>query len=103
MTSIRLIATCPEETKEVLMAEIKELGGTDIQSGFRAVEFSVDERTFFECHLKLRTASRILKVIKTFSAKTPEMLFSQARRIQWDKLFDVTRGYLIGDSRRPRS
>ena len=95
MTSIQLIATCPEETKDILMEEIKALGGKDIKSGFRAVEFSVDERTFFECHLKLRTASRILKVIKTFSAKTPEMLFSQARRIQWDKLFDVTRGYLI--------
>jgi putative N6-adenine-specific DNA methylase len=95
MPSIRLIATCPEETKDVLMAEIKALGGKDIQSGFRAVEFSVSERVFFECHLKLRTASRILKVIKTFSAKTPEMLYSQARRIQWDKLFDVTRGYLI--------
>jgi putative N6-adenine-specific DNA methylase len=92
---MRLIATCPEETKTVLMDELKELGAADIQPGFRAVEFSADERLFYEVHLKLRTASRILKVIKDIPAKTPEMLFSQARRIAWDKIFDVSRGYLI--------
>lgn len=95
MTMIRLIATCPEETKSVLSDELKALGAADIQLGFRAVEFSADERLFYECHLKLRTASRILKVIKDIPAKTPEMLFSQARRIAWDKIFDVSRGYLI--------
>lgn len=95
MSMIKLIATCPEETKDVLMEEIKGLGGADIKPGFRAVEFSVDERTFYQCHLSLRTASRILKVIKDIPAKSPEMLFSQTRRIHWDKIFDVTRGYLI--------
>lgn len=95
MPVMRLIATCPEETKTVLADELKALGASDIQLGFRAVEFSADERTFYRCHLHLRTASRILKVVKDIPAKSPEMLFSQAKRIAWDKIFDVTRGYLI--------
>ena len=92
---MQLIATCPEETKGVLAAELAELGATAIEPGYRAVTFEADERVFYEAHLKLATASRILKVIKEIPAKTPEMLRSQASRIHWAELFDVNFGYLI--------
>ena len=92
---LRLIATCPEETKDVLIAELERLGVSHIEPAYRAVNFTASEEQFYQAHLRLRTASRILQVIKDVPAKSPEMLYSQARRINWPDLFGVERTYLI--------
>lgn len=92
---MRLIATCPEETKPALAHELEGLGATDLTPGFRAVAFEASDALFYELHLKLRTASRILRVIKEVPAKSPEMLRSQARRIRWHELFDARHGFLV--------
>ncbi|MEN9836000.1 MAG: hypothetical protein RL011_2193 [Pseudomonadota bacterium] len=94
-SELRLIATCPEETKEVLIAELTQLGVSNIEPAYRAVHFSASEEQFYQAHLRLRTASRILQVIKEFPAKSPEMLYSQARRIDWPGLFNVERTFMI--------
>jgi len=92
---LRLIATCPEETKPALVHELEALGATDLVPGFRAVSFEAGDDLFYELHLKLRTASRILRVIKEVPAKSPEMLYSQARRIRWCDLFEAQHGFLV--------
>jgi putative N6-adenine-specific DNA methylase len=92
---LRLIATCPEETKPALVHELEALGDADLIPGFRAVSFEATEELFYELHLKLRTASRILRVIKDVPAKSPQMLYSQARRIHWCELFDVRHGFRV--------
>lgn len=92
---VKCIATCPEETKDVLIAELKALGAQDVTPIYRAVTFEADTDVFYACHLKLRTASRLMRVIKEIPAKSPEMLYSQARRIPWPDLFDIDYGYLV--------
>lgn len=92
---MHLIATCPEETKPALLRELEEQGATDLRPRYRAVEFQADDALYYELHLKLRTASRILRVIKEVPARTPEMLHSQARRIRWPELFDARHGFLV--------
>jgi len=92
---VRLIATCPEETKPALVAELGALGAKELVPGFRAVSFEADDTLFYELHLKLRTASRILRVIKEVPAQTPAMLHSQARRIRWHELFDARHGFMV--------
>jgi putative N6-adenine-specific DNA methylase len=92
---LRLIATCPEETKPALVAELDALGAVDLRSGFRAVSFEASEELFYELHLKLRTASRILRVVKDVPARTPQMLYSQARRIRWCELFEARHGFMV--------
>jgi putative N6-adenine-specific DNA methylase len=92
---MHLIATCPEEIKDILVSELKALGASNIEPAYRAVHFTATERQFYEAHLQLRTASRILKVVKDIPAKTSEMLYDQASRIDWSALFDVKHGYLI--------
>jgi putative N6-adenine-specific DNA methylase len=91
----RLIATCPEEIKEALVRELEQLGVRDIEPMFRAVGFTPDERQYYEAHLKLRTASSIMRVIKVVAAKTPVMLYSQAQRINWPELFDVQQSFKV--------
>ena len=92
---MRLIATCPEETKPALVLELEALGARDLVPGFRAVSFEASDALFYELHLKLRTASRILRVIKEVPAKSAPMLYSQARRIHWDELFDAQHGFMV--------
>jgi putative N6-adenine-specific DNA methylase len=92
---MRLIATCPEETKPALVQELEALGATGLVPGFRAVSFDADDALFYELHLKLRTASRILRVVKEVPARNPPMLYSQARRIRWCELFDDRHGFMV--------
>ncbi len=92
---MQLIATCPEETKPALLHELAALGATSLVPGFRAVSFEASDALYYELHLKLRTASRILRVIKEVPAKSPAMLYSQARRIRWCELFDAQHGFLV--------
>jgi putative N6-adenine-specific DNA methylase len=90
-----LIATCPDETKDALVRELDLIGVTDVEPGYRAVSFTATEPQFYEAHLRLRTASRILRVIKSFPAHSPAMLYSQARRIAWPELFDVHHSFRV--------
>jgi len=95
MTLIKMIAICPEEIKDVLADELKGLGATNIDQQFKAVHFECDELGFYNAHLKLRTASRLLRVIKDFAAKDERMLYDQARRINWGQVFDVKKTFVI--------
>ena len=92
---MRLIATCPEETQPALVLELERLGAKDLEPGFRAVSFDASDELFYALHLQLRTASRILRVIKEVPAKSPAMLHSQARRIHWHELFDGRHGFMV--------
>ena len=92
---MRLIATCPEETRPALEQELLALGASDLVPGFRAVSFDAGDELFYELHLKLRTASRILRVIKDVPAQNPAMLHSQVRRMRWFELFDAQHGFMV--------
>jgi len=95
MTTIKMIAISPEETKGVLADELKALGATAIDQQFKAVYFECDERVFYEAHLRLRSASRLLRVIKEFAAKDERMLYDQARRINWGTILGEENTFAI--------
>lgn len=92
---MQLIATCPEEAKPALMAELARLGATELAPTFRAVLFQATPAQFYELHLRLRTASRILRVIKDVPAHTPAMLRSQVGRLHWPEWFDSRHGFMV--------
>ncbi|MEY4631265.1 MAG: hypothetical protein RIQ81_1385 [Pseudomonadota bacterium] len=94
--AIDAIVTCPDETKEVLAAELKALGASKIDLRYRAVACTLpDLETFYEIHLKLRTASRIFRVVKEFAAHDEKMLGDQARRIRWSEWFTPERTFIV--------
>lgn len=93
--TIQMFATCPEEIKSVLKQELKEQGAQNIKDGYRAVYFSVSDEKYYKCHLKLSTASNLFRVLKECSAKSEAIIFSQAKRIKWHKIFDRAKGYRV--------
>jgi putative N6-adenine-specific DNA methylase len=92
---VQLIATCPEETKPALLDELASLGVRDPRPAFRAVVFEADPALYYELHLRLRTASRLLRAIRQVPAHTPAMLQSQVRRIRWPELFESRHGFAV--------
>ena len=92
---MRLVATCPAETSPALAAELRALGIGELRPGFRAIEFDATPALFYELHLRLRTASRLLRVIKDVPAHTPQMLHSQVRRMRWPEWFDRRHGFMV--------
>ena len=92
---MRLIATCPEDAKPALVAELAALGVTELAPAFRAVLFTATPRQFYELHLRVRTASRILRVLREVPAHSPAMLQSQVRRLHWPDWFDARHGFMV--------
>jgi putative N6-adenine-specific DNA methylase len=92
---VRGVATCPEETKPALMAELEQFGVAHLSPAFRAVAFEADPALFYELHLRLRTASRVLRVVKTVPARTAAMLQSQVRRLHWASWFDARHAFKV--------
>lgn len=92
---MQLIATCPEEAKPALILELESLGVRGLTPAYRAVAFEASDALLYYLHLKLRTASRILRVIREMPARSPEMLRSQVRRIRWNDLFDARHGFMV--------
>ena len=95
---MRLIATCPEEIKPAVTSELLRLGVRDPEPRFRAVICEVEPSQYYELHLRVRTASRLLRVIREVPAQSPAMLHSQVRRIRWAQLFDARHGFRVETS-----
>lgn len=64
-----LIAKTFQGLEEVLAQELTELGAGNIEIGRRMVSFTGDKAMMYRANFCLRTAIRILKPIKHFTAK----------------------------------
>jgi putative N6-adenine-specific DNA methylase len=75
----------------VTAAELERLGAANIRPVPGGVHFEGDMRLLYRASLWLRTASRILRPLRDFAAQTPEMLYSQTRRVRWEDFLDPTK------------
>ena len=92
---IRLIAPCPEEVKETVVSELKEIGIEQITQTYKAIDFITNKEQFYLCHLKLSTASSILKVIKEFPKIKANQVYKKARQIKWNKIFSNNKSFRV--------
>ena len=80
--------------EEVLAQELIELGANDVQLERRAVSFKGDKSLLYRANLCLRTASRVLVVIKKASlrlspkgksVKPEDALYEEVKAIDWNQ------------------
>lgn len=90
-----MIAKTLHNLEDVLAEEIRELGGSDITIGRRAVSFTGDKKLLYKANLRLRTALRILKPILTFKATNPDELYSALSRFSWDTVMTSRQTFSI--------
>lgn len=79
----RWIATCPEETKGVLVDELLGLGVRGPMPLYRGVAFEAELETGYRAHLVLRTASRIQRIVADLPAGSVAELSAAAAAIDW--------------------
>jgi len=79
----RWIATCADEIKGVLAAELAQLGVQDPRPIYRGVAFEASLEIGYRAHLWLRTASRIQRIVADLPARSAEELESAAAAISW--------------------
>jgi putative N6-adenine-specific DNA methylase len=80
---IRWIATCPDQTKGVLAAELERLGVSGARLLYRGVAFEAPLEVGYRAHLQLRTASRIQRVVADLAAHSAAELAEAARAVPW--------------------
>lgn len=87
----KLFAICPAGLDEVLKREVEALPAKITATYPGGVEFEGTCETAYAANLKLRTASRVLLMIKSFQKIfKPEELYEAIREIEWAHIFEVT-------------
>jgi len=90
-----MIAKTFQGLEEILAEELTALGANDIQIGRRMVSFTGDKRMMYKANFCLRTAIRILKPIKNFTAKDADEVYNQIQAIPWEEYLDVNKTFAI--------
>ena len=90
-----MIAKTFQGLEEVLAKELTELGANDVEIGRRMVSFSGDKEMMYRANFSLRTAIRILKPIKQFTAKNADEVYNEIKAIEWEEILDVEKTFAI--------
>ncbi len=81
--------------EQVLAKELIEIGANDVQIGNRAVSFSGDKAIMYKANFCCRTAIRILKIVKTFKARSADEIYTEIKKIDWSKYLDLKKTFSI--------
>lgn len=79
----------------VLSDELGQLGAGDITPFTRAVQFSGDTGMLYRANLLLRTATRILAPLRSFTAKDKNTLYQGVSSVDWDEHMDADSTFVI--------
>ena len=81
-----LVAPCFFGTESTLSFEVRRLGAQNVQVTDGRVAFSGGAEMIAAANLNLRTAERVLLLLKTFPASTFDELFDGVNTIPWEEL-----------------
>ena len=93
--SFEMIAKTFQGLEEVLAQELTALGANDIQIGRRMVSFSGDKEMMYRANFCLRTAIRILRPIKHFTAQNADEVYEQIKAIHWEDYLDTSKSFAV--------
>lgn len=95
MIEFEMTAKTFKGLEEVLAEELVRLGANNVQIQRRAVSFTGDTKLLYKANMHLRTASRILKPIFTFSAPNADVVYDKLKKFEWEKYMGVDTTFAI--------
>ena len=95
MNRFKFVATTLFGLEDVLAGELLKLGAENIFKRNRAVEFTGSLALMYKANLCLRTALRILLILKTFRVKSEDHLYDTLVNIEWETLFDQKYNFAV--------
>lgn len=81
------IVICRQGLEAVVEAELNELGIEVVTVRNRAIDIVTSLGGFYRANMGLRSALNVLRPIRTFNARTYDLLYYQSRKTNWHKLF----------------
>ena len=94
-----LVAPCFFGTEHTLSFEVKRLGAQNVKVTDGRVAFEGDAAMIAAANLNLRTAERVLLLLKTFPAATFDELFDGVYSIPWEELIPVDAQFPVKPAR----
>jgi len=94
----RFFAGCARGLEPLLADELRELGAEPDDPGMRGVSFEADTATLYRVVYSTRLASRVLAPLLTFDCHSDKYLYKTARNLDWDRLLDPDRTFVIDAS-----
>lgn len=95
MKEFEMTAKTFKGLEEILANELVALGANNVQIQRRAVSFTGDKRLLYKANFHLRTASRILVPIFTFTAKHADEVYDKLKKFEWEKYMGVDTTFAI--------
>jgi len=98
LEKFEITATTVFGLEEILAAELREIGATDIEILSRAVRYKGDKAMLYKSNLLLRTAVKVLMPINTFFAADEQQLYDKIKKIDWNDYFSYNKTFAIDGS-----
>jgi len=95
MEEFELIAKTFQGLEEVLAKELTTLGANNIEIGRRMVSFTGDKEMMYRANFNLRTAIRILKPIKHFTANSADEVYEEVKAIEWEQYLNNRMSFAV--------
>lgn len=83
----RYFAQMPEDVKDIAVAELMELGASDIRTVYRGAHFSADAAALYRINYGSRLLSRVLAPLLSFDCPDADALYKAAKTIRWRDFF----------------
>lgn len=95
MSQQQFFATCPRGLETVLVQELQDSGGTDIQVVDGGASFSGDMTTCYRANLESRVATRILWRVGQGRYANEDDIYQAMMKLDWPQWFAVERNFLV--------
>ena len=89
------IAKTFQGLEEVLAEELTELGANNIEIGRRMVSYTGDKAMMYRANFSLRTAIRVLKPIKRFTANNADDVYAAVKSVEWADYMDQRNTFAV--------
>jgi len=94
-TTFEIVAKTQFGLEELLAAELRAIGATDIELLTRAVKYRGDKAILYKSNLLLRTALKVLVPFASFYAHHENQLYRRVRQIDWEEYLTPQQTFAI--------
>jgi putative N6-adenine-specific DNA methylase len=81
--------------EDLLAEELTAIGAGDVETGRRMVSFTGDKAMLYKANFHCRTALRILKPVARFKADSADTVYSEVKKMNWDKYLSLDRTFAV--------
>ena len=91
----RFFAQISSGMEKLGAAELVDLRASQVEPTFRGIYFEANKAALYRVNYQSRLLSRVLAPLRSFECPDPDVLYEQASKIAWHRLFNVDNSFAI--------